>query len=230
MWLRPRSPTHTKNGSVVCFCLIRYYGEKCEYHADRFSILFHLDLILRQQEAFRTLLAHMEYYHHHEQTTITGIVFDKSLFIFLRHAGSTLLAWLPSPIREKPSSSLLHRHRFGMIFCVNPWITFSHPSLDLSVGWQHSFPLNVSSLYAFPTWSIAETPRIARRLILVTFVAPFSIDVYELFFYRFFCGGLQSHEWLCVLQISTGDRSLSMTFHLLFLLIHSLLPFLINLS
>ena len=41
------------------------------------SIRLSLDLILRQQEAFRTLPPRIEYYHHHEQTAITGIVLAK---------------------------------------------------------------------------------------------------------------------------------------------------------
>ena len=32
------------NGSIVCFCLAQYYGEKCEYHQDRLSVVIHLDL------------------------------------------------------------------------------------------------------------------------------------------------------------------------------------------
>ena len=32
------------NDSIVCFCPPQYYGEKCEYHADRLSVLLHLNL------------------------------------------------------------------------------------------------------------------------------------------------------------------------------------------
>ena len=33
-----------KTNSTVCFCPPQYYGEKCEYHADRLSVLLHLNL------------------------------------------------------------------------------------------------------------------------------------------------------------------------------------------
>ena len=33
-----------RNGSVVCFCPPQYYGEKCEYHQDRLSVVLHLNL------------------------------------------------------------------------------------------------------------------------------------------------------------------------------------------
>ena len=32
------------NDSLVCFCPPQYYGEKCQYHADRLSVLLHLNL------------------------------------------------------------------------------------------------------------------------------------------------------------------------------------------
>ena len=33
-----------KTDSIVCFCPPHYYGDKCEYHSDRLSVLLHLDL------------------------------------------------------------------------------------------------------------------------------------------------------------------------------------------
>ena len=33
-----------RNDSIVCFCPPQYYGEKCQYHADRLSVLLHLNL------------------------------------------------------------------------------------------------------------------------------------------------------------------------------------------
>ena len=33
-----------KNHSIVCFCPPQYYGEKCQYHADRLSVLLRLNL------------------------------------------------------------------------------------------------------------------------------------------------------------------------------------------
>lgn len=32
------------NGSIVCFCPPQYFGERCEYHADRLSVLFHVNV------------------------------------------------------------------------------------------------------------------------------------------------------------------------------------------
>ena len=34
----------TSNSSIVCFCPSQYYGERCEYHADRLTVLLDLDL------------------------------------------------------------------------------------------------------------------------------------------------------------------------------------------
>ena len=33
-----------RNDSIVCFCPPQYYGEKCQFHADRLSVLLHLNL------------------------------------------------------------------------------------------------------------------------------------------------------------------------------------------
>ena len=33
-----------KNAAIVCFCPPQYYGEKCEYHADRLSVVLQLNL------------------------------------------------------------------------------------------------------------------------------------------------------------------------------------------
>ena len=33
-----------KTDSIVCFCPPQYYGDKCEYHSDRLSVVLHLDL------------------------------------------------------------------------------------------------------------------------------------------------------------------------------------------
>ena len=32
------------NGSIVCFCPPQYYGDKCQFHTDRITVLFHLNL------------------------------------------------------------------------------------------------------------------------------------------------------------------------------------------
>ena len=34
----------TNHSSILCFCPPHYYGEKCSYHADRLSVVLHLDL------------------------------------------------------------------------------------------------------------------------------------------------------------------------------------------
>ena len=32
------------NESIVCFCPAQYYGDKCQYHSDRLTVLFHVNL------------------------------------------------------------------------------------------------------------------------------------------------------------------------------------------
>ena len=75
-----------------------------------------------------------------------------------------------------------------------------------------------------------KQPRIARRFILAIFFAVFITDLYELFSYKSFSTQVDGQGSFCVLETSTRDRSLWMGFHLLFLILHSFLSFLINLS
>ena len=76
-----------------------------------------------------------------------------------------------------------------------------------------------------------KQPHIARRLIVFICFAVLISDLYELFFYKSFSTQTdeQNHGSICVLDISSKDRFMWTTFHLLFLLLHSLLPFVINL-
>ena len=75
-----------------------------------------------------------------------------------------------------------------------------------------------------------KKPRVARRLILFTFVVVFVTDIYELFFYQSLSNLTSGQGSICVLKISENRETLWMTFHLLFVLLNSLLPLLINLS
>ena len=73
-----------------------------------------------------------------------------------------------------------------------------------------------------------KKPHIARRLITFIMVNVFISDIYELIFYKSFTDVTNGRGSICVLQISKGDQSLWMAFHLLFLITNSLFPFLIN--
>ena len=35
---------YMRNGSIVCFCSPQYYGDKCQFHNDRITVLLHLNL------------------------------------------------------------------------------------------------------------------------------------------------------------------------------------------
>ena len=84
-----------------------------------------------------------------------------------------------------------------------------------------------TSLFFNGRW--LRKPRVARRLILITICGVFISDIYELFFYKSFASQVDGQGSICVLPISHSDRTLWMTFHLFFLIINSLLPFLISL-
>ncbi|CAF4887398.1 unnamed protein product, partial [Rotaria sp. Silwood1] len=43
-WCNRGLGVQTYNKSIACFCPPQYYGDKCQYHTDRITVLFHLDL------------------------------------------------------------------------------------------------------------------------------------------------------------------------------------------
>ena len=43
-WCNRGIGAYTYNNSIACFCPPQYYGEKCQFHSDRISVLFHLNL------------------------------------------------------------------------------------------------------------------------------------------------------------------------------------------
>ena len=43
-WCNRGVGVHMYNGSIACFCPPQYYGEKCQYHNDRITVLIHLNL------------------------------------------------------------------------------------------------------------------------------------------------------------------------------------------
>lgn len=45
------------NDSIVCLCPPQYYGDFCQYHADRLSVVFHLDLSSSESETMTTINA-----------------------------------------------------------------------------------------------------------------------------------------------------------------------------
>ena len=74
-----------------------------------------------------------------------------------------------------------------------------------------------------------KKPHIARRVIVLTLFSVLISDIYELFFYKSLSNVKNGQGSICVLKISKYNRSLWMTFHLFFLILNSVLPFLINL-
>jgi hypothetical protein len=123
------------------------------------------------------------------------------------------------------SSSMMNDH-----LCKS--LNYLLSSSTRMVYWLTSL-ISIERLYTtfFLRGQWLKQPHIARRLIVLIFFTVFISDLYELFFYKSFSTQTneQSQGSICVLDISTEDRFLWTTFHLLFLILHSLLPFLINL-
>ena len=233
----------------LCLCPSCHSGQQCQFNTKSFSFtldqLFSPDVLSNQRQRGISLLIFFSLF-----TFILAL--PNNLFSFI-----TLLR--PSCLRYGIGHYLLAMsviNQFSLFFLLarllhlilNITGTSSSSSMinDLlckslnyllssstrMVYWLISL-ISIERLYTtlFLRRQWLKQPRIARRLIVFTFLTVFISDLYELFFYKSFSTKTdeESQGSICVLDISSEDRSLWMAFHLLFLILHSLLPFLINL-
>jgi hypothetical protein len=238
-----------RSNDFLCLCPSCHSGRQCQFNTESFSFtldqLFSSDLLSNQRST---------------STISLLIFFSLCIFFFalvnnffslvtLRRAsclrfgvGHYLLAM---SVINQVSLALLVARLIHMIVNITgislsssktndflcKFLNYLLSSSTRLVYWLTSL-ISIERLYTtvFLRGQWLKQPRIARRLILFIFFAVFITDLYELFFYRSFSTHTDGQGSLCVLDISRSDQSLWMTFHLLFLILHSLLPFLINLS
>ena len=235
-----------RSADFVCLCPPCHSGDRCQFNTKSFSFtldqLFSPDLNSDQR-----------------QTTISLLIFFSLLLFFLalpnnifsfitlrrrsclRYGIGHYLLWMSVinqvnllfffarltqlilKIGQTSSSSLLDD-----LLCKV--LNYFLSSLTRLVYWLTSL-ISIERVYMtiFINGQWLKKPRIARRLILLTFFVVFVTDLYELFFYQSLPNVITGQGSICVLEVSENDRTLWMTFHLLFLVLHSLLPFLINL-
>ena len=235
-----------RSKDFVCLCPTCYSGDRCQFNTKSFS--FTLDQLLSPD-----LLSNGR------QTTISLLIFFalllfslallNNLFSFitlrrrpcLRFGIGHYLLWMSlvnqlnllsfvarlihliMKITDGSSSSMLDD-----LLCK--FLNYFLSSSTRLVYWLTSL-ISIERVYMtiFINGQWLKKPRIARRLILLTLFVVFLTDLYELFFYKSLPNLSSGQGSICVLEISKSDRTLWMTFHLLFLLLHSLLPFLTNL-
>ena len=240
---------HRRSRDFLCLCPPCHSGRQCQFNTESFSFtldqLFSPDLLSDLQLETISLLAFFS-------ILMFIIALPNNLFSFITlHRASCLRQGvghylLTMSVINQISLTLLLARLLHLILNItrtsssssSVWIDdFLCKSLNYLLScstrlvyWLTSL-ISIERLYAtvFLRGQWLKQPRIARRLILFIFVAVFTTDLYELFFYRSFSTHIDGHGSLCVLNISAQERSLWITVHLLFLLLNSLLPFLINL-
>ena len=239
-----------QTNDFVCLCPECHSGQQCQFNTKSFSFtldqLFSPDLLSDQRQT--TTISLLIFF------SLVNFVLavPNNLFSFftlrrrscLRYGVGHYLLWM-SVINQLSLTLLLGRllhltlnstTRFSSSSTTNDFfcksLNYLLSSSTRMVYWLTSL-ISIERLYTalFLRGQWLKQPHIARRLILLTFVTVFISDLYELFFYKSFSTQTDGHSQgsICVLDISSQDQSLWMTFHLLFLILHSLLPFLINL-
>ena len=230
----------------VCLCPACYSGDRCQFNTKSFSFtldqLFSPDLLSTERQTTISLLIFFSLF-------LFFLALPNNLFSFitlrrrscLRFGIGHYLLWMSlvnqlnllffvarlihfiMKITDGSSSSMLDD-----FLCK--FLNYFLSSSTRLVYWLTSL-ISIERVYMtiFINGQWLKKPRIARRLIILTFVVVFLTDLYELFFYKSLPNLSTGQGSICVLEISKNHRTLWMTFHLLFLLLHSLLPFLINL-
>ena len=232
----------------LCLCPSCHSGGQCQFNTKSFSFtldqLFSSDLLSTQrQRTTISLLAIASLF-------IFFFALVNNLFSFVTFRRPSSLRYgvghylLCMSVINQLSLALLLARLLHLILNITGTSSFSSTTNDLLckslnyslssstrlVYWLTSL-IAIERVYTtiFLRGQWLKQPRIARRLMAFIFFTVFVTDLYELFFYESFSGGLENHGSLCILQISSRDRSLWMTVHLLFLILHSLIPLLINL-
>jgi hypothetical protein len=223
-----------RSSDFVCICPSCHSGDRCQFNTKSFSFtldqLLSADLLSNGRERTISLLLFFSFFLflHRRPCLRYGIghyllwmsvVNQLNLAFFV--ARLSHLIW---KIRDTSSSPSM----LDDLLCK--LLNYFLSSSTRLVYWLSSL-IAVERVYMtiFINGQWLKKPRIARRFILLTFVVVFITDLYELFFYQSLPNVPTGQGSICVLEISKNDRTLWMTFHLLFLLLHSLLPFLINL-
>ena len=235
-----------RSNDFLCLCPSCHSGEQCQFNTESFSFtldqLFSPELFSDQRQKTIYLLIFFS-------LLLFFLALPNNLFSFLtlrrrqclRYGIGHYLLWMSVinqlnlaffvarlihlivKISDTSSSSMLD----DLLCKASNYFLSSSTRL---VYWLTSL-ISIERLYMtiFINGQWLKKPDIARRLILVTFFVVFTTDLYEVFFYKSFSNVITSEGSICVLEISRHERSRWMIFHLLFLVLNSLLPFLINL-
>jgi hypothetical protein len=237
-----------RSRDFVCLCPACHSGDRCQFNTESFSFtldqLFSLDLYSDQRQMTISLLivfslllfvlallnnifslitirrrSCLRYGIGHYLLAMS-LVNQLNLAFFV----ARLIHLIVKFTHDSSSSSSL----FNDLLCK--LLNYFLSSLTRLVYWLTSL-ISIERVYLtiFINGQWLKKPRIARRLILLTFFIVFLTDLYELFFYKSLPNLSTGQGSICVLEISKNDQTRWMTFHLLFLIFNSLIPFLINL-
>ena len=239
-----------QSNDFVCVCPACHSGRQCQFNTKSFSFtldqLFSPDLLSDQRRT--TPISLLIFF----SLFTFFLALPNNLFSMvtlrrrscLRYGVGHYLLWMS--IINQLSLALLLARLLHLILNITGTSSLSSTINDLlckslnyllssstrMVYWLTSL-VSIERLYTtlFLRGQWLKQPRIARRLIVFTGFAVLISDLYELFFYKSFSTQTDelSQGSICVLDISSEDQFLWTTFHLLFLILHSLLPFLINL-
>ena len=237
-----------RSTDFVCLCPPCHFGDRCQFNTE--SLVFTLDQLFSpdfSSDRRQTTTSLLIFF----SLLLFFLAFPNNLFSFvtlrrrpcLRYGIGHYLLWMSVvnqlnllffvarllllivKIKDTSSSS---SSIWDDLLCKS--LNYFLSSFTRLVYWLTSL-ISIERVYMtiFINGQWLKKPRIARRLILFIFGIVFLTDLYEFVFYKSLSSVATGQGSMCVLEISKSDRTIWMTFHLLFLLLNSLLPFLINL-
>ena len=237
--------------TFLCLCLPCHSGDQCQFNTKSFVFtldqLFSSDLFSPRRGTIISLLIFFS-------LLLFSLALPNNLFSFvtlrcgpcLRYGIGHYLLWMSVVnqinlaffvarlrhlivnISKKSSPSSSSSSVWDDLWCKS--LNYFLSSSIRIVYWLTSL-ISIERLYTtiFFNGQWLKKPHIARRLIAFILINVLIGDIYELISYNSFIDVMNGGGSICVLDVSKNDQSLWMTFHLLFLILNSLLPFLINL-
>jgi hypothetical protein len=233
--------------SSVCICASCYSGSQCQFNSNSFTLtldqLFHADLVS-----------------HHKKGVVIALIVGSLLYFLIALPNNVFAFVTVSKPACRRSSiaqyllymSLMNQLNLGVLVArlthISVKISALIPpsSIDklLCISFHYLLTSSSRLVYWLSTWIAIErlymtavirgdrlnNPRTARQLIVIIAVLVLSSGSYEARFIEFLRGQSSGSASMCIARVPAGSRNLWTRIHVSVSMLHTFVPFLINLG
>ena len=237
----------TMRNDIICVCPMCYSGSRCQFNSNSFSFtldhLFYPDLISSNSKIIVGILILIPLF-------VFLIALPNNIFSLMTFRRPRCLCngigqyLLYMSVVNQINLAFLCARLIHLV--VNIKGLHSHPLVDLYLCKIFSYLLTTTSrmVYWFSSLVAIERvymtlflngrwlrkPHLARRLIYSTMLIILISNVHELIFVESLNGIYNDKDGMCVIHFPDRSRSTWTLFHLILSTLHSILPFIINIS